>query len=64
MRTSAIDWAIAVLAIAGLALFLSIIALWVPEPVLVIVLGIGLALATYDLIVLPLRKRRANGRRE
>ncbi|MDQ0326445.1 fatty acid desaturase [Rhodopseudomonas julia] len=53
---------LALLALAGFALFLFIIAWWVREPDLIIVLTIVVAMAAYDFWGHPWRQRRAEER--
>lgn len=42
------DTILSILALAGLAAFLLILAIWVREPDLIVVIAIGLGMAAYD----------------
>ncbi len=53
-----LDWILSFIGLAGLAAFVGIIAYYVPEPALVAVVAIALAMAAYDFWVYPFRNRR------
>lgn len=57
---SPLDWILSVVALTGFITFLGIVAVFVPEPDLLIVIGVTLLLAVFDFWVRPLVK----GRRE
>jgi len=55
---TALDWFLSFVGLAGFVLFVGIIASFVPEPALLAVVAIAVALAVYDFWVRPLVKRR------
>jgi len=52
-----LDWILSVIGIAGLAIFLGIIASFVPEPALIVVVAMAIGMAAYDFWIRPLRRR-------
>lgn len=58
---SPLDWILSIVGLGGFILFVGIVAVFVPEPDLVVVIGVTLSLAIYDFWVRPLVKR---GRRQ
>lgn len=62
-----IDKIIAVIAIASLVLFIAIIAIWVPEPDLIIICAICMAMACFDfyrmLVIVPRKKAAENAKK-
>jgi len=58
------DRIIAFFALAGFSVFLFIIAWWVREPDLIIVLAVVVAMIVYDFWIHPWRSRRAAARRQ
>lgn len=55
---SALDWLLSLVGLAGFIFFVGVIASFVPETDLVIVIGITVMMAVYDFWIRPLRKRR------
>ncbi|WMS44059.1 hypothetical protein RDV64_06620 [Acuticoccus sp. MNP-M23] len=52
-----LDWVLSLLGLSGLIAFVGIIAVFVPEPALLAVIGITVMLAVYDFWVRPLLHR-------
>lgn len=52
-----LDWVLSLIGLAGFGVFLFIIASFVPEIDLLIVIGIAFAMAVYDFWIRPLRRR-------
>lgn len=52
-----LDWVLSFVALAGFIAFVGIIAVFVPEPDLIIVIGVTVSLAVYDFWIRPLVKR-------
>lgn len=55
---SALDWVLSLVGLAGFGAFLFVIASFVPEPDLVIVIAIAFSMALYDFWIRPLRERK------
>lgn len=54
---TALDWVLSVVGLGGFIVFLGVIASFVPQPDLLAVIGVTLAMAAYDFWVRPLIKR-------
>lgn len=55
---NALDWICSVIGIAAFAVFLGVVAAFVPQPALVIVIAIGILMAAFDFWVRPFLVRR------
>lgn len=55
---SPLDWTLSLIALSGFGSFLYVIAVFVPEPDLLIVIGVAFAMALYDFWIRPLVQRR------
>lgn len=58
VHLTALDWLMSFVALAGFIFFVGIIASYVPEPALLVVIGIAVALALYDFWIRPFVRRR------
>ncbi|GAB5447343.1 hypothetical protein [Gymnodinialimonas sp.] len=54
---SPLDWILSIVGLGGFILFVGTVAVFVPEPDLLIVIGVTLSLAMYDFWIRPLVKR-------
>jgi len=61
MRMTVLDWILSAIGLAGFLIFLAVIASFVPEADLLIVLAVGAVFAIYDFWVRPLTNRRSPG---
>ena len=59
-----VDWLLSLLALLGFAVFLGVIAWFVPSPPLIAVFAIVLAMAAYDLLFASWVRQRQAARRE
>jgi hypothetical protein len=55
---TALDWILSLIGLAGFIVFLAVIAIYVPEPALLAVIAIAVALAVYDFWVRPFVRKR------
>jgi branched-subunit amino acid ABC-type transport system permease component len=55
-----LDTVLKIVALAGFAASLAVLAVWVPLPDLIAVVGIAVALALYDFFIRPLRQRNGS----
>jgi uncharacterized membrane protein YccC len=55
---TALDWILSIIGIAGFATFLVIVASFVPEPALITVIVVTIAMAAFDFWARPLLRRR------
>ena len=58
IRVTRLDWFLSLVGLSGFILFVGIIGSYVPEPDLLIVMGVAVALAVYDFWIRPFVKRR------
>jgi hypothetical protein len=56
-----LDIVIKVLALACFIAYVAVLAIWVPDPDLVVVLVIVAAMAIYDFLIRPYRMRNSDG---
>jgi len=52
-----LDWILSIVGLGGLVAFVGVIAIYVPEPALLAVIGITVLLAVYDFWLRPLLHR-------
>lgn len=55
---TALDWFLSLVGLSGFILFVGIIASFVPEPDLLVVIAVAVGLAVYDFWIRPFVKRR------
>ncbi len=54
---TALDWILSFIGVAGFATFVGIVASFVPEPALIVVIVVTVAMVVFDFWVRPLLKR-------
>ena len=54
---TALDWVLSFVGLAGFVVFVGILAAFVPEPMLMIVIAVTVAMVVYDFWIRPFRNR-------